>query len=208
MAIQMFQTVFRRILPLVVCLFLPSCTFFMMKMMGVKRPQLYENQISTFDKVEKQLKDKQISYKQVFIDSLQLEPVSGEKTKKFTLSAYLTPQIFNNEGHLLHFDTARYPSCTNQPHQVLIKYGVPIDSLQSIDTIQIQDKLKTLKGVDWRPVDKRPGFDLYVFLNWSTYMVGPQEKNFADLSEKLRNKKVFYFFVNNDFYARIDSITN
>lgn len=179
-----------------------------MKMMGVKRPQLYANQQATYAQVEKQLERKQINYKQVFVDSSQLGQDNGKMTKKFTLSTYLTPQIFNQEGYMLHFDTVRYPSCTNQPHQVLIKYGVPVDSLQPIDSILIQDKLKTLRGVDWLPVEQFKGYDLYVFLNWSTYMVGPQQKNFDELSDKLQNKKVFYYFINNDFYARVDSLAN
>ncbi|MBA4304111.1 MAG: hypothetical protein C0424_07785 [Sphingobacteriaceae bacterium] len=198
----------RNKLGLIVLLFFSSsCTFIISKYLGVSKPTLFESQVKAFEKNETALSRKGVPYAQVFVDSSRVDTTSGKLAKKFTLSSYLTPHIYNRDGNLLCFDTIQYPSCTNQPHQVLIKYNVPVDSLQVIDSIYLSQRLHAFRNVDWKEVQLKKDYDYYVFLNWSTYMKGPQEKNFNELHDKMGHKKVFYFFVNNDFYAKLDTVT-
>jgi hypothetical protein len=184
---------------------LSSCSFQpMLKLIfHIKTPQLYQSKQEAEVELRKLLDKKDVEYQLYYRTKNYHETNDTDDVSKRIW-------VFDKHGYGADIDTEKYNICSQVSNRVLTVQNIPLDSLPIDSTRLIETYFNYIYDVnEIKPVfADLPPHDYYLVLDWTTFLIGPQNNNLRKLKKRVaeQNKDVLYLFVAKDLI--VDSLAS
>lgn len=184
-----------------------SCSFqpFLKLVYHVKSPDVFETKQQAEIALKKILDKKAIDYRLYYRTKDYYNTLD---TADFSKRVW----VFNKNGERCRINTSQFNVCSNVSQRVLTHKDYPLDSLPVDTSYSIETYFNYIYNVN----EKHPEFsqlpmkDYYLILDWTTFFLGPQNKNLRKLKKQIQQqeKDVLYLFVSKDIIIDSSSVND